>query len=53
MKTYQDLKALGENDKARREFVLEVIKDHKASSEYATAQIADEYDRKQSRTIKR
>lgn len=53
MKTYQDLKALGENDKARREFVLEVIKDHKASSEYAMAQIADEYDRKQNRTIKR
>lgn len=53
MKTYQDLVALGENDKARMDFVLEVIRQHKASDEFKTAQIADEYDRKQNRTIKR
>lgn len=53
MKTYQDLVALGENDRARMGFVLEVIRQHKASDEFKTAQIADEYDRKQNRTIKR
>lgn len=53
MKTYQDLVNVGESDKARIEFVMDAIKEHKASSEYATAQIADEYDRKQNRTIRR
>lgn len=53
MKTYQDLIALGENEKARADFVVEVIKNHKESAEYTTAEIADEYDRKQNRTIKR
>lgn len=53
MKTYQDLVALGENDRARMDFVLEVIRLHKASDEFKTAQIADEYDRKQNRTIKK
>lgn len=53
MKTYQDLIALGENEKARADFVVEVIENHKESAEYTTAEIADEYDRKQNRTIKR
>lgn len=53
MKTYQDLTELGENERARADFVLEVIKNHKESAEYITAEIADEYDRKQNRTIKR
>lgn len=53
MKTYQDLIALGENKKARADFVVEVIENHKESAEYTTAEIADEYDRKQNRTIKR
>lgn len=52
MKTYQDLLELGENENARNEFVLKVIADHKASAEYEMAKIADEYDRKQNRTIK-
>ena len=53
MKTYQDLLALGENEKARANFVLEVMREHKASHDYSVAEIADEYDRKQNRTIKR
>lgn len=53
MKTYQDLTDLGENDKARIEFVLAAINQHKSSDAYRMAKIADEYDRKQNTTIKR
>lgn len=43
MKTYQDLLAAGETDKARMDFVLSVISDAKSSQEYKTACDADLY----------
>ena len=51
IKTYQDFIGVGENEAERMEFVREVISEHKSSDLYKTAQIADEYDRKQNRTI--
>lgn len=51
MRTFQDLIGVGENEAERMEFVREVISEHKSSDLYKTAQIADEYDRKQNRTI--
>lgn len=51
MQTYQDLLEVGENEVDRMRFVNEVIAQHKSSDLYKTAQIADEYDRKQNRTI--
>lgn len=51
IKTYQDFIEIGENEADRMEFVREVISEHKSSDLYKTAQIADEYDRKQNRTI--
>lgn len=53
MLTFQDLTGVGENEAERMEFVREVISEHKNSDLYKTAQIADEYDRKQNRTILR
>ena len=53
MRTYQDLIELQDNEDKRMEFVHEVIEEHKSSELYITAQIADEYDRKQNRTIVR
>ena len=51
MKTYQDLLKIPENDADRMEFVLSVIREHEASDIFQTAVLADEYDRKQNRTI--
>lgn len=51
MRTYQDLTELGEQVEKRMEFVRQAISEHKSSDLYRTAQIADEYDRKQNRTI--
>lgn len=51
MKTYQDLKKVSENDNDRMNFVLSVIREHQSSDIYQTAVLADEYDRKQNRTI--
>ena len=51
MRTYQDLIEVGEQESNRMEFVRTAISDHKNSELYKTAQIADEYDRKQNRTI--
>lgn len=51
MRTYQDFIEIGENEAERMEFVRELIGEHKNSDLYKTAQIADEYDRKQNRTI--
>lgn len=51
MRTYQDLTELGEQVEKRMEFVHQAISEHKSSDLYRTAQIADEYDRKQNRTI--
>ena len=53
MQTFQDLLDVGENEIDRMRFVNEVISQHKSSDLYKTAQIADEYDRKQNRTIVR
>ena len=51
MRTYNDLLEVGENEANRMQFVYEAISEHKSSGLYKTAQIADEYDRKQNRTI--
>lgn len=51
IRTYGDLLEVGENEANRMEFVYEAISEHKSSDLYKTAQIADEYDRKQNRTI--
>lgn len=51
MRTFNDLLEVGENEANRMEFVYEAISEHKSSDLYKTAQIADEYDRKQNRTI--
>lgn len=51
MRTFNDLLEVGENEANRMQFVYEAISEHKSSKLYKTAQIADEYDRKQNRTI--
>ena len=51
MRTFNDLLEVGENEANRMQFVYEAINEHKSSDLYKTAQIADEYDRKQNRTI--
>lgn len=52
MKTYQDLLAVGKDEKARMDFVRDVITDHMGSDLYKTAMVADEYDRRLNRTIR-
>lgn len=49
MYTYQDLQAVGEDKIA---FIKSVISDHKGSTLYQTAKIADQYNRHQNVTIK-
>lgn len=51
MNTFQDLLKVGGNEVDRMKFVSEVIAQHKSSDLYKTAKLADEYDRKQNRTI--
>lgn len=51
MRTFNDLLEVGENEANKMQFVYEAINEHKSSDLYKTAQIADEYDRKQNRTI--
>ena len=43
MKTYQDLLAVGEDEKNRKEFVRALINEHKSSSDYKIAREAYEY----------
>ena len=43
IRTYQDLLAVGENERKRIEFVQDVIKDHKESKLYSDALTANEY----------
>lgn len=43
MKTYQDLLAVGENEKDRKDFVMALINEHKGSAEYKVARDAYEY----------
>lgn len=52
MKTYQDLLAVGEDERDRIDFVRSVISDHTGSDLYKTAMLADEYDRRLNRTIR-
>jgi len=51
MITYQDLLAVGENDRARIDFVRQIINGHTASRIYRKAQIALDYYKHQNRTI--
>lgn len=51
MITYQDLLAVGEDEKLRSEFVRSFISTHKASDEYEMAITAEAYDCKQNVTI--
>lgn len=51
MKTYQDLLAVGENEKERMDFVLQVIKEHKSSDIYRIAADAELYYRQMNPTI--
>lgn len=51
MLTYQDLLEVPDNDQDRMDFVYDVISQHKGTELYRQAVIADEYDRKQNRTI--
>ena len=53
MLTYQDLINAGTTEEARMEFVLKVIGEHKGSAMYQQAELADEYDRRQNRTIRK
>ena len=51
MKTYEDLLEIGEDEKARQDFVMAVINDHKSSDVYKEAKIAYEYYCKRNTTI--
>ena len=51
MKTYQDLLAVGGNEKERMDFCLGVINEHKSSALYKTAATADLYYRHLNPTI--
>ena len=51
MRTFQDLLKAGENETERMNFVKSSINDYKNSELYKIAKLADEYDRKQNRTI--
>lgn len=53
MKTYQDLLAVGEDDRARMAFVQEVINEHRQSDAYKIAMDADAYYRHLNPTIMR
>lgn len=53
MKTYQDLLAVGTEDKARMQFCLDAINEHKYSAKYLIAQDATLYYRNMNPTILR
>ena len=53
MKTYQDLLAVGTEDKARMQFCLDAINEHKYSAKYLIAQDATLYYRNMNPTIMR
>ena len=53
MKTYQDLQAVGMDERERMDFVLRAINDHKSSEIYRTAIDADLYYRHMNPTIMR
>ena len=49
--TYQDLLAIGDEDRNRVEFVLKAINNHKNTDDYKTAAIAEEYNKHKNVTI--
>lgn len=49
--TYQDLLAVGEDERLRADFVRSLISTHQSSDDYKMALIAEDYDRKQNVTI--
>lgn len=51
MHTYQDLLAIGEDEKERMAFVKQCIYQHKSSDLYKTAWIADQYNKHKNVTI--
>lgn len=51
MQTYQDFLGVGTTDKARLDFCKQAIEQHRTSDLFKTAEVADEYDRHQNRTI--
>lgn len=51
MITYQDLLKVGEGDRERIDFVMNVINTHQKSDAYKMAQAAQDYDKKQNTTI--
>lgn len=51
MRTYQDLVALGDDEKRRMDFVLAVMREHQGSALYQTAAVAQEYYRGVNTTI--
>lgn len=51
MKTYQDLLALGDQEKERMDFAFSLVRDHVGTTEYKTAVDAVEYDRRRNTTI--
>ena len=53
MKTFQDLQAVGQEEKARMDFILQAINEHKSSAMYQIAVDADMYYRHLNPTIMR
>lgn len=53
MKTYQELISLGENERARMEFVEAVVADHQGSDAYRLAKDAEAYYAKRNITMER
>lgn len=51
MKTYQDLIAVGQDEKERMDFVKQCIMQHKSSDMYKTAWVADQYNKHKNVTI--
>lgn len=51
MKTYQDLLKVPDTDEAKMEFVRQIINEHKGTSLYREALIAEDYDGFRNRTI--
>lgn len=53
MKTYQDLLAVGQNEKDRMDFVIKAVQDHKLSPLYKIASDAEAYYAKRNVTIEK
>ena len=51
MRTYQNLAAISESEKRLKQFVFDVIEEHKSSAAYKTAVIAEKYYAKKNVTI--